>query len=305
MEFFRAKAFVILLLSLAFFWQPMAGVAPDPRLLPDSNPQALAPQKEPEIIENPERASSKNTELKRIFAIDDQPDKFFFRFPFDLKLSSAREIFVLDHEQILHFDSSAKFVRNYFKKGQGPGEMQFASSIIIDGKNLVAFDVYGIKVCRFDFNGNLVAEVKINNLQIGANLVHVDRSKYYFARSGFPDTGGKWAKIDNPNYFLVYDEKEKKLEELAAFPVATWAISSGGARGKIETTRFRVVPYRNGLFVICHTEEYLLKIFDVEKRQVVRAFRQQYQRIKMPERKELAATVVINGRQYSYTPTYY
>ena len=271
-----------------------------------SNSDSKAGQK---VIENPTKPPGKKSgrvvELKPVLTIMDQPENFFFKYPSNIKLSRNRHIFVLDREQILHFDSSGKFLRNYFKKGQGPGEMQLVRDIVIDGENLVAFDVYPRKVCRFDFNGNLLSEIKISELQIGGSLVHVDGSRYYFVRSDFPNTGGKWIRVDNPNYLQVYDEKTNKLEELAAFPLATWAISQGGSRGRADTTPFRAIPYKKNQFIISHTEDYLLKIFDVEKRQVVATFRRKYKRVKIPESKEPSAWIGIGGQRYSYNPTHF
>lgn len=262
-----------------------------------------------QVIENPAkppaRKSARVVELKPVLSIVDQPENFFFKYPSNIKLSRNGYIFVLDREQILHFDSSGKFLRNYFKKGQGPGEMQMVRDIIIDGENLVAFDIYPRKVCRFDFNGNLLSEIKISELQIGGSLVHIDGSRYYFVRSGFPDTGGKWLRVDNPNYLQVYDAKTNKLEELAAFPVSTWAIAQGGSRGRADTTLFRAIPYKKNQFIISHTEDYLLKIFDVEKKQVVATFRRKYKRVKIPEKKEPLAWIGIGGQRYSYNPAYF
>ncbi|NMC64867.1 MAG: 6-bladed beta-propeller, partial [Acidobacteria bacterium] len=199
------------------------------------------PQSQVRVVENSARPSGKNSgrviELKPSFSIGDEPASFFFKYPFDIKLNSRGDIFVLDEEQILHFDSSGNFLRNYFKKGQGPGEMQYVTNIGIDGENLVAFDPYPRKVCRFDFRGHLLAEIKINELPTWSSLVHINGSSYYFVSTHFPDTGGKFIRVDNPNHFQVYDENARRLQELATFPVSGWAISQGGARGMLETTK--------------------------------------------------------------------
>jgi hypothetical protein len=43
-----------------------------------------------------------------------------------IKTAPDGSIFVLDEKQFLKFDKKGKFIKNLFKKGQGPGEFLFA-----------------------------------------------------------------------------------------------------------------------------------------------------------------------------------
>ena len=281
----------------------------DNRLSSKANP---LPQAQARLIENPARPSGKNSgrivELKPLLSISDQPPNFFFKYPSNVKLSRRGDIFVLDDEEILQFDSSGKFRRNYFKKGQGPGEMLYVIDIAIDGENLVVFDSFPKKLCRFDFEGNLLSEFKISQLRAGARLgrlVHADGSNYYLTSSGFHDTGGKFVRIEHPNYFQVYNEKTEQMEELASFSIPSWAMIGGGAGAMVETCHLRIVPYRKNQFVISHTEDYLLKIFDAEKKEVVAAFKRKYKKVKIPETLKRPIRVAVTDRQYTYNPTHY
>ena len=270
------------------------------------------PQAQVLLIENSSRPSGKNSrrviELKPLLSVSDQPPHFFFKYPSEVKLSRRGDVFVLDDEEILQFDSSGKFLRNYFKKGQGPGEMQYVRDIAIDGENLAVFDSFPKKVCRFDFERNLLSEFKISQLRAGARtvrLIHVDGSNYYLAVSGIPDTGWKMVRADNPNYFQVYNEKTEQLDELGTFSVPAWVITGGGAGAMVETCPLRIVPYRKNQFVISHTEDYLLKIFDAEKKEVVAAFKRKYKRVKIPEAQRHPIRIAVTDREYAYKPTHY
>jgi len=136
-------------------------------------------------------------------------------------------------------------------------------------------------------------------------LIHVDGSNYYLAVSGAPDTGGKFVRIENPAYFQVYNEKTEQMEELASFSIPSWAMIGGGAGAMVETCPLRIVPYRKNQFVISHTEDYLLKIFDAEKKEVVAAFKRKYKKVKIPETLKRPIRVAVTDRQYTYNPTHY
>ena len=281
----------------------------DNRLGPNANP---LPQAQVLLIENSSRPSGKNygrvIELKTLLSVSDQPPNFFFKYPSEVKLSRRGDVFVLDDEEILQFDSSGKFLRNYFKKGQGPGEMQYVRDIAIDGENLAVFDSFPKKVCLFNFEGHLLSEFKISQLRAGARavrLIHVDESNYYLAVSGIPDTGWKMVRADNPNYFQVYDEKTEQVEELATFSVPAWVMSGGGAGAMVETCSLQIVPFKKNQFVISHTEDYLLKIFDAEKKEVVAAFKRKYKRVKIPEAQRRPIRIAVTDREYAYKPTHY
>jgi len=91
-----------------------------------------------EIIENPEKSLSKYAgrvvELVEVMSIDDVGIDYFFKYPRNPKVAPDGSLFVMDHEQLLQFDREGNFLRNYFKKGQGPEEMQNVSNYFFSVK---------------------------------------------------------------------------------------------------------------------------------------------------------------------------
>ena len=81
-----------------------------------------------QIIENPAKPIAKNAgrivTLEEELRIEDTGAGYFFKNPGPIRVSPRGDIFFKDGpEQALHFDPEGRFVRNLFKKGQGPGEL--------------------------------------------------------------------------------------------------------------------------------------------------------------------------------------
>ena len=96
------------------------------------------------VIENPEKPLINNAgrvvELTELMQINDIGGEFFFKYPRNPKVSHEGHLFVQDYEQLLQFDSKGVFIRNYFKKGQGPGEMQEIGDYLLADKMLIVHD---------------------------------------------------------------------------------------------------------------------------------------------------------------------
>lgn len=112
------------------------------------------------VIENPDNPSRKNAgrvvELTELMRIDDIGSDFFFKYPRNPKVSYDGHLFVQDYEQLLQFDPNGVFVRNYFKKGQGPGEMQEIGDYLLVDKMLIVHDRRLLKIICFDFEGEYI-----------------------------------------------------------------------------------------------------------------------------------------------------
>ena len=80
-----------------------------------------------QIIENPSKPIAANAgrivTLKEELRLEDTGAGFFFKNPSTIRVSPRGDIFFKDgQEQALLFDPKGRFVRNLFKRGQGPGE---------------------------------------------------------------------------------------------------------------------------------------------------------------------------------------
>jgi len=76
------------------------------------------------VIKNTEKPKNPDAgrilQLKEEFRITDESGKYFFRSPRNLQIAQNGNLFVQDNEQLLQFDSEGTYLRDLYKKGQGP-----------------------------------------------------------------------------------------------------------------------------------------------------------------------------------------
>jgi len=118
------------------------------------------------IIENPEKPLSKNfgrvVKLKEMMKISEAGDRFYFKYPRNLRVAPDGCIFIKDVEQFLQFDPDGGFAQNLFKKGQGPGEMQAVGNYFFNGDKIIVHELMTDKIIWFDSKGKFIHEFKIN-----------------------------------------------------------------------------------------------------------------------------------------------
>ena len=120
------------------------------------------------VIENPAKPSSENAgrlvTLKEEMRIEDTGEGFYFKNPYTIRVSPRGDIFIQDgQEQALHFDPQGRFVRNLYKKGQGPGELTVLLDIWASRDRLFLLG-YPPKILIYDYDGNLIKELSLRNM---------------------------------------------------------------------------------------------------------------------------------------------
>lgn len=136
-----------------------------------------------EIIENPAEPLNKNAgrmvKLKVDLVINDTGDEYYFRTPKNIKVSPEGFIFIQDREQLLQFDEKGKYIKNFFKKGKGPGEVEYVSNFCLYNGNLIVHDRRLNKIIWFEMSGKLIKEFRIYEKRgkLGGRVI-LNRKKY-------------------------------------------------------------------------------------------------------------------------------
>jgi hypothetical protein len=239
------------------------------------------------IIENPATPLSKNqgrvASLTEVLRITDRGQKeYYFEYPSRLHLALDGSIFVLDVDQLLQFDQDGKFVRNYFKKGQGPGELNFVSDFCLAANHLIIHNLNPSKVVWFDFSGNLVKDLSVRIPSGSTEFLLFDGEAYYFKKLSFPEIKGMQGIIESPQAIISWRESDDRIIDVGDFPVrAYFKRSEDGAAGFIPLNKLIWVSAPETLYV-SHTSEYLVKAVDLKTGRIMRLIRHSYKRVKPP-----------------------
>lgn len=261
-----------------------------------------------EIIENPEKPLSKKAgrvvDLKEVLSIHDVGDAYYFKYPSNLKIAPDGSIFFLDwrSNQLLQFDTNGKFLRNFFKKGQGPGELSSVSNFFFEGSNIIIYDARLQKILWLNFNGEAVKEFKVRKkARFMFRLYHEDA--YYFIQYNVQFTKKMPSYVDVPYHLVSISENGNEAHELTSFLLKAYVISGkGGGGGSFNIEKMITAPLANRYLFISHSTEYLVKLFDAETNKIIRSFSREYKRVKpSSEYKERMKKggIGIDGKHYT------
>ena len=260
-----------------------------------------------QVVENPAKPKAKNAgrvvvPLEVLAISDEGTSDYYFKRPRSLRIAPDGSLLLIDENQVLRFDKDGKFQHNLFKKGQGPGEVNYVGACLPAVKNFIIHSPYPNKLVFFDLAGKYERELPVRSetrSMMTALLFH--GGTFYFETREFPRVKGDPDYVDSPHSILAVDAATGAIKTLTSFVTRAFVVTSptdGG--GWFDITRLISVPFKQGLLALTHTEEYLLKIYDPEADKIIREFRRAYERVK-PEpltEEQKKGGMIIDGKHY-------
>jgi hypothetical protein len=240
-------------------------------------------------LANPKAANAGRVVVpEEVLAISDEgTGDFYFYWPRDPRTAPDGSLILSDKDQILLFGADGKFQRNFFKKGQGPGEVTYFSVCWPTDKNIIVQSVYPNKLIFFDYSGKYEREIRIGTLpgvrRPQAQLRLVRGEEYFLENWDSPPFEKDEPEfVDMPRMILAMDAATGDLQTLATFSTKAYVQASpgGGGGGYYPVTNLIAVPFKEQYLALTHNEEYLLKIYDPAANRVIREFRRAYERVK-------------------------
>lgn len=248
-------------------------------------------------IKNPERPlndqAGRLVKVQEVLRITDQGGNFYFQYPRLIKVAEDETIFVYDQDELLRFGQDGTFLHNFFKKGQGPGELNYVRNYTLQNKRLVVHSTNPDKIVWFDFKGTLIKDQKISDIPGSLQFQLLYNNAYFFWKFEFPARKGKPTIVDIPQVLVVVDQSGKQIEETASFPIKSYVM--GGAM--VQYSTLRCAPYKNRYLFISHKRDYSVNLFDAESKKVLRTFTRDYKRVKTPKDYR-GAVITFEGKRY-------
>ncbi len=234
-----------------------------------------------QIIENPEKPLAKNAgrvlELKEILRITDESGEFYFKYPTQLQVAGDGSIFLVEPEgEFLHFTQDGKFIKNLYKKGEGPGEISRTFSYFIRGQELIIFDSNKRKIWSTDYDGTLLREYAIPNT--GAfGFLGIRNNDFVFSKSVYPAAEERKGLIDIPYSVYLTSIDGKAERQVFTFYFKLFMTQRAG---RSWAPSIAVLGPDKQVIVGSFHTEYTIQVVDIEKGQVIRAFNRDYPRVK-------------------------
>jgi len=235
-----------------------------------------------EVIDNPEKPLSKNAgrvlKIKEAMSIVDEPGKFYFRSPSNIKISSDGSIFVSDYRgyNFIKFSHDGKFLKNLYKKGEGPGEIQDYFEYALSQNEIYIYDYVKRKVICMENDGSLINEFKTYTEQYN-EFKGIFRDWLVFMKRFSPYKRDKVQMYRVKNAIVLLSKDGKKEKESHVFLNKRFYVAGSGM---ISWDPFDSVFDENSgyLYVSC-TREYMVHVLDMNSGKIIRSFKRKYKRI--------------------------
>lgn len=234
------------------------------------------------VIKNTEKPKNPDAgrvlQLKEEFRITDESGKYFFRRPRNFQIAQDGNLFVQDNEHLLQFDSEGTYLRDLYKKGQGPGEIENYFSYSLNQEKIYINDSTAVKVIQTDMEGNFIHQVKIENGPHGSFYGALG-NWYIFLKNIIPPLSEFNNKLYDSKIAVKLVSKDGKIEKESHVLSQKVFLSTNGRMISMEL-RISVLSENANILYVSISGEYLLEALDLEGGQILKRFNRKYPRIK-------------------------
>jgi hypothetical protein len=233
-----------------------------------------------QIIENPSRPLAKEAgrvlKLTEVWRITDERGDFYLQAPRNLQTATDGSIFIADNDEFLRFSADGNFIKDIFKKGQGPGEIGGSFMYFVQGRDVFIQDLSSWRLWRADFDGVFQEHIVIKNKDISV-LIGVVPDGYIFIRMVWPPRSewtGRMMEVLHYVDFFSKDGSDKR--DFATFK--TNAFLSPRSATNWDSSITALSPDGKSLYAF-FGREYLIEIVNLEGSPAAKRFRRTYPRV--------------------------
>ncbi len=238
-----------------------------------------------EIIENPDKPQARDAgrvlELRDEWVITDESGAFYFKGPYNLQVAEDGSVFIADEKQLLKFSANGRFLKNIYKQGQGPGEIDGFFSYQLRGRDLVVWVPLALRFWRADQEGRLEEEIRLKDFY--NDFIAVVPGGFLFLKQVHPDPKERTGKLlDIKDAIAFVDARGERIRDVFGFHHRQFF---GPSYARAWDLNIQAAG-RDGRFLFgYHGLDYLIEVLDQEKDKIIRRFRRPYTKIPYVESK--------------------
>jgi hypothetical protein len=246
-----------------------------------------------EIIENPRTPKNDNAgrvlELREEMRIDGEGEGYYYNGASKLRIDNSGNIYIRDswssqqRSHLLKFSPDGKFLKDLYRQGEGPGEIQSGFNFALSDSEVFLYDWMKRKIVVMSPDGKFMHEFKIKSGSMG-DFIGIFKDWLVFSRSKHP-TERKTSKLYDIENFIVFVSKDGQIEkDVFAFSTQQFFISLTQGGGGMVWDPFIKEIGDNKLYV-CHSSEYLINALDLNTGEITAQFKRNYPRVKHEQQK--------------------
>ena len=233
-----------------------------------------------QIVENPAKPAAKNAgrilQLAEVWKITDDGGEFYFQFPYDLQVADGGSIFLADRKELLKFSPDGKFLKNLYKKGQGPGEIGDDFYYHVQGRDIFIQEYPSQRFWRTDLDGVFQEQVTLANKDY-RGFLGVLPDGFLFLKTVWPppsERTGKLMEIPHIVAFVGRDGAERK--DVATFRPRDFLAPQAATSMSAKITALG--PDGRFLYAF-HGRDYLIEVVDLASGTIIKRFGRAYPKV--------------------------
>ncbi len=246
-----------------------------------------------QIIENSRKPKNDNAgrvlELKEEMRIDGEGEDYYYNGAIDLQIDNSGNIYICDsgssqqRSHLLKFSPGGRFIKNLYRQGEGPGEIQSAYSFALSDSDVFLYDWIKRKMVVMSHDGKFKEEFKTKSVSL-SDFIGVFKDWLVFTKSEYP-TERKTSKLYDVKNIIVFVSKDGQTErDFHTFLNKRFFVSPAQGWGMMPWDPF-IATMGDGLLFVCCSSEYLIEVWNLESGEITARFKREFPRVRHKQEK--------------------
>lgn len=200
---------------------------------------------------------------------------------------AQKNVYVLDRmaSKIYKFSPEGKFLKDLYRQGEGPGEIQSMYDFALADKKVYVLDYMKNKIIVMEEDGTFIREFKTNSVFLN-DFIGIFEDWLVFSRKDSP-FARKTSRLYDVNNVIVFVSKDGETEkDFFTFTNKQFYLASATGGGGMSWDPFMAV-IGDGKLYACSSQEYLIEVLDLKTGLLISKFKRTYPRKKHEMRDSL------------------